>query len=372
METDPAAIDGCASDWDRLAAAMPLYIPQLTDTATLRQDPAVALRLVGVRRHGVVACLALFVIGPAPRGYWLGGRRLFSLTLGTARLFGPAALGTATAAEVAAMIDLVGAGGGIDLFSFDDIADAGPLYAAVVDGAIAGPRRVSHFSTARRLIDLPATMADYWASLRASTRRTAQRYLRLYEQVGPAHRLYTGQDAIDLFLPAAAALSARTYQAGMGFGLVDDAATRARFARLAGDGRLLCYLALVAGEPAAFLWGDVSYGTFYFRATGYDPALTKHRVGKGLLFHIIQDLIDRRAAARFDFGIRDMAYKEQFSTRSVDGAHVLLGRGRRPRGLVAITVDRGLDALKATLTRSLSGDRIRQLRRRLRRPGSAA
>ena len=367
VATDLAAIQAHAADWDRLAAAMPLYIPSLADATPLLDDPAIRLRLAGVQRGGTVACLMLFVVGRGPRGYWLGGRRLFSLSLRTARLFGPAAVGEASAAEVAAMFALVEAAGAIDLFTLDDLADAGPLYPALAAGAVPGPRRLSQHNAARRLIDLPETMAGYWAMLRSNTRKTAQRDRRYFEALAPTYRLYRGRDAIDAFLPAAAALSARTYQQDIGLGLADTPAQRAQFARLAAADRLRCYLAFVGDVPVAFAWGDVSHGTFYFRMTGYDPDHGRHQAGKGMLFHVIEELIVSRAAQRFDFGVRDMAYKERFSTRSVAAAHVLLGRWRRPRGLAAIAADRSLDAAKALAQRGLSGERLRRWRRRLRR-----
>ena len=369
---DAAAILAHAPDWNRLAAAVPVYVPSLDDAGPLLADPAVAVRLAGVRTGGEVTCLMLFVIRRCPRGYWLGPRRLFSLSLRTAQLFGPAALGTASAAEIAALIERVEAAGGVDLFTFDDLAAAGPLYPALVAGAVAGPRRASRHNATRRLIDLPATMAGYWAALRSNTRKTAQRDRRYFDQLEPSYALYTGADAIETFLPAAAALSARTYQQGMGFGLVDGPAQRASFARLAAAGRLRCYLALVGGEPIAFAWGDVSHGIFYFRMTGYDPDFGRHQAGKGMLFHVIEELIDSRAAHSFDFGVRDMAYKERFSTRHVDAVHLLLGRWHRPRGLAAIAADRGLDAVKALVQRSVSGDRLLQWRRRLQRMGGTA
>lgn len=365
--TGRAEVAALAADWDRLAAAAPLYVPCSSDVDALFADPEASICLAGVRRSGVVTCLMLFTMQAGERAYWLGERKLFGLTLRTARLFGPGSLGTASSASVAGILTRIAAMGRVDLFDFDDLAATGPLYPAVVEGQVPGPGRTSHHNAARRLIDLPPDVAGYWAAVRPNTRRTGLRDQRYFERLAPEYRLYIGSDAITDFLPAAAALSARTYQSGFGLGLVDAPHLRALFARLAEENRLRCYLALVDGEPAAFAWGDVSHGTFYFRNTGYCPSMARHQAGKGILLHVIADLTDTGAARRFDFGVRDMEYKERFSTRTVEGAHATLGRWSRPKGLAAIAADRVLDAVKAAIKRGASPETTRLLRQRLRR-----
>ncbi|MES2289626.1 MAG: GNAT family N-acetyltransferase [Pseudomonadota bacterium] len=361
---DRDAMPAFAGDWDRLAAAETLYTPPFTDFDGLRGDPNLYLRLVGYREHGQVVHLAVFASGTEPRTYWLGPKRLMALSVRTVRLFGSTVVGGPDEVAMRAMLTAGLAGHGKDLLAFEDLPASSALMLLAEKKQLDGPVRISHHNTARRLIGLPATMEDYWAALRPNTRKTAQRDQRYFERCAPQYSRFTGRDAAKDFLPAAAAVSAQSYQSGLGFGLRDDAKTRSRFDALADEGRLRCYLATVDGVPAAFAWGDVAHGVFYFRMTGYDPALGRNSAGKAIMFEVIRDLIETRAANTFDFGIRDMPYKERFGTMTIDTAHVLVACSLR--GRIALTLDRSLDASKAIILRLINPGRLAQIKRRLR------
>jgi hypothetical protein len=357
--------EGFAADWDRLAALEPVYTPTFSDVRALFADPQVAFRLVGVSDTEGVRALGLFVLHAGTREYWLGEIRLLRLPVRSASLFGGNFLGAPDRTTAAAMIDRALDGLPIDLLVLDDLPTSSGLHALAKSGE-AGVTRLSYHNTDRRLIALPATMDAYWAGFRSKTRRTALADLRSFERLKPHYEIFTGSNAIDDFLPRAAALSTRTYQNRIGQGLINTPHVQRHFARLADEGRLFCYLASVDGAAAAFGWGEIAHGIYYYRVTGYDPNLAGASAGKGILFYMIRDLIERKCCHSFDFGIRDMDYKHRFATVTVPCAHVLIARSKRPRGRVAIGLDRSLDFVKTTLPRWIGRERLRRIKRLLR------
>lgn len=361
---DRDAMPAFAGDWDRLAASERVYAPPFDDLGGLIDDLNLHLRLVGQRENGRVVHLAVFASGVEPRTYWLGPKQLMSLPVRTVRLFGSTIVGDPGEAATHAMVTAGLAGQASDILAFEDLPASSALMLLANRNQLNGPVRISRHNTARRLIRLPATMDDYWAALRSNTRKTTQRDLRYFERLAPQYRRFTGRDAATDFLPAAAAVSARSYQSGLGFGLRDDAKTRGRFDALADAGRLRCYLVTVDSVPAAFAWGDVAHGVFYFRMTGYDPVLERNSAGKAIMFEAIRDLVESKAANIFDFGIRDMPYKERFCTTTVDTAHVLVARSLR--GRYALALDRAFEAIKTGIPRLLGPERLARIKRRLR------
>lgn len=363
--SDRADAEAFAADWDRLAALEPIHTPTFTDVRALLADPMVDFRLVGRRAKGTTTALALFVLTSGRRTYWLGPLRLLRLKVRSASLFGQDMLGAPDEETAAALLHRALDGATVDLLAFDDLPTRSGLHALARSGK-AGPARISRHNTDRRLIALPATMDAYWAGFRSKTRRTALADLRAFERLDPTYELFAGQDAIDDFLPRAAALSARTYQIGIGQGLTDSPHQRGHFARLAREGRLLCYLASVEGKAVAFGWGEIAHGIYHYRTTGYDAGYAGASAGKGILFHMIRDLIEQKRCHSFDFGVRDMDYKHRFATVTVPCAHVLIARPGSARGLLALALDKGLDGIKATLPRLIGADRLRAVKRRLR------
>jgi len=352
------------SDWDRLAALQPQYVPGFTDLLTSLDDGRESFILAGERQGDEVTALVLFLVAIAERGFWLGDRPLMRLRLRTASLYGSTSLGALDDETAIGILRDVGKARGIDVVALRDVAESDPLCRVIADGRWPGPAYISRARGAHRLATLPQDMGEYWNSLRPTTRRAGLRDLRMFDRLDPTYEVVDDPAGVATFLSRAAGLSARTYQAKLGLGVDRTEATLAHFTRLASEGRFRGYLASVDGRDAAFCWGDISHGVFFFRATGFDPALARSSPGKAILLAAIRNLIETRAAHTFDFSGRDTDYKERFSTKTIPSAYALVTRWSRPRGLAAVGLEK-LFASPRALVSLLGEDRSRVLRRRL-------
>ena len=353
--------------WDQLAALQMQYVASFSDLHEYLEDPSVETRLIGARdRHGVTA-LAIFLIYDRVQTFWLGEKPVVRVPTRGATLFGSASLGTADATVATAMLKRIAADRSIDMISFADIPQSDYFYEAVVSGAWHGPVNISRHRTTRRLAQLPPTMDEYWATLRPTTRKAGLRDLKMFDKLGPTYRVFATPEEASEFLERAASLSAVTYQQKLGFGVEDTPRTRQNFVRLASEGRFRGYLASIDGADVAYAWGDISHDAFYFRTTGYDQALAKYSPGKAILFAMMRDLIDQQVVRTFDFSGRDMDFKERFSTTAMPCANFVIARWSKPRGIIAVALDKTLDASRTIAPRLLGADRVERLRRALRR-----
>jgi CelD/BcsL family acetyltransferase involved in cellulose biosynthesis len=341
-------------------------VPSFTDVLSVVTDPSVSLRVAALQDGDDITALALFVVCDTVRRFWLGEKVIARMRLRTATLFGSASLGTADTETSAAMLRSIASDRSIDLLVFADVPQTDYLYQTVTAGGWRGPKAISHHRAARRLAVLPASMDEYWASLRPSTRKAGLRDLRMFERLGPVYQVFTTPDEVMAFLDRAATLSAHTYQQQLGVGLENTERMRLHFARLAGEGRLRCYMASIDGADVAFVWGDLSHGKLYFRTTGFDPAFARYSPGKAILLAVVRDLIETRAATTFDFSGRDMDFKERFSTATLPCANFVLSRWWQPRGVIAVALERAFAELRTLAPRLLGDKRLTQLKRVMR------
>ena len=358
--------------WDLLAAAEPISCPTFSDLNRRISNPEQRFVLITVTDGTIARALGCFLIEQSMRGYWLGEKRLFNIPMRSATLFGTSILGQPEQQLAALVLQDAMRGSSSDVIVANDVPVESGTYRAI-EGL--GWRKPSYSSTrkgTRHLIPIPATIDDYLATLRPSTRKATLRDLKIFAKLSPAYSVFASVEEADAFLTRAYRLSERTYQAGIGYGLKQDEQFRTHFLTLAAEGRMRAYLATVDGQDCAFAWGDVSHGIFYFRMTGYDPEFAKANAGKAILFFVLQDLVDSRLCASFDFGTLDMPYKSRFGTMTVECAGAIIGDWRRPKSVFIIALDAAFNALKTLLTRIVGGDRLQRLKRRLRGGGVGA
>lgn len=358
------ALAALAGDWNRLAAIEPLYTPMFSDLDEIAASPEVRVCLAGRRSGGVVTHLAVFVTAIVPRGYWLGPKRLFTMSLRTAKLFGNTMLGQPDEGTALAMLEQGLGTERPDMLVFEDLPETSALIGLAQSRRMRAATRILRHNTARRLIVLPESMSDYWTQLRPSTAKAARRDLRQFQRLNPIYTRFDGDDAITQFLPRAAVLGALSHQAGLGFAILNDAGTRELFRRLIRDGRLRCYLVSIDGTAAAFAWGDIAHDVFYFRMTGYNSTFASHSPGKAIIIEVVRDLIECSSAHVFDFGVRDMSYKERLSTMSIATAHLLVAKGIR--GRIALALDDMFYFAKTRASKWLGREYLARLQRRLR------
>ncbi|MBT2185816.1 GNAT family N-acetyltransferase [Sphingobium nicotianae] len=354
------------ADWDRLAVHETLYVAPFEELISSISREGTNFRFIVAHDGGQVSALACFVLWRNMRVYWFSQIRLFTIKVPTAGLYGSQLLGGADAATAGSMLQAILAEPMAKIVDFGEI----PIASGLCEAARSYRRRMilhdNDRNCTRRLLSLAEGFQAYLARLRGSTRKAVQRDRRLFERLSPAWRHFETFEEAALFLRDAAPLSKQTYLAGMGIALEDDAATRARFAALAQAGRLRAYIAYVDGIPRAFAWGDISHDVFYFRMTGYDPDFRKHCAGTAILFHALEDLAQEPACARFDFGVRDLDYKERFGTIVIPCTGLSLARWSSPSAVFATMAGRVLDGLKGMSSRLLGGARLARIRRKLR------
>ena len=354
--------------WDLLAGGEFRFFPQFTDVYDYCLTNGRQFRLIVAEREQAVQAIACFVLGKARRGIWLGERRVLDLPVNQAVLQGSAMLGAPDATLAAAMLDLILTDPEVDLVELGDVDKASGLYAAARQWRWKWLKRETEWRTVRRMIVLPATFRDYLASLRSHTRKGVTRDQRIFAKLDPEFRVMTRPGEMGQFLADATRLGDKTYQAGAAFGIDASDWRRHMLETKAEHGKLVAFLAYVNGNPCAFCWGEISYDVFYFRHTGYDPAYRRYCPGTAILLNVIEHLITNRICARFDFGIRDMPYKERFATHSIACANIVLANCLRPSAALVVALERLIASAKPLLLRLVGGpaglQKIKKIMRR--------
>jgi CelD/BcsL family acetyltransferase involved in cellulose biosynthesis len=103
----------------------------------------------------------------------------------------------------------------------------------------------------------------------------------------------------------------KTYQRGLGAGPRADAEHRYRFHAAATAGRLRLWVLYAGGQPRAFRLGQVYGDTIFGGGIGYDPEVASFRPGNLLLIHTLDELA-QEGVKRYDLGLGDASYKQQF------------------------------------------------------------
>ena len=364
----PEQLPAIREEWDRLTRAELRHFPDFEEFFAEAGSGNQPFRLVISRNEGGVAAMACFVLSQSARSFWIGERKLLSLDLRQAQLLGSAILGNPDAQLAAAMLKPVLAERRVAFIQFGDVARHSGLYQAVRK---LGWRWFTHDTdrrATRRLIVFPDSFKAYLAGLRSSTRRAFLRDQRLFQKLNPVFRVMTRPEDMRAFLKDAASIGEKSYQSSFGMSLDASDWRRQQFESRAARGGLFGYVAYVEGKPVAFYWGEVSHEVFNARITGYDPAFRKNCPGTGMLLFVLEDLMNNRICRRFDFGLRDMEYKQGFATDAIDCAQIIAGSYKQPAAVLAVILERLLGSIKPMLLKLVGGQAgLQNLKKRLRR-----
>jgi hypothetical protein len=347
---DPMSI---AEEYRILAGQCEFYFPEFDEFTEYWKKGDEPKLLVMARHDGRLTGLVSFSAFTLPTAIFFGPGRNFQIPMVQAGLFGGSVLGNFDERSALEILDRAFRHLRFDMLSLADLPGGNGLLEALTRSSGGRLRNVTTRRTARRLLILPESYDRFFASLKSTTAKAVRRDQRLFDSLAPTYNVITEPDDVADFVRAAAAITSMTQKVKRGAGGVTDTpATHEQLVSLARRGCLRAYLAQVENNPVACAWGDIANGVFYFRDTAFDPALGKYSPGRAVLLHVIADLI--AAGARvLDFGIRDFAYKERLSNRTVQGATIQIARTSSPRGLLAVALHKGVDRLKEFIDQRL-------------------
>lgn len=355
-------------DWDRLQRLESRYFPDFCGLANQVSAGATQFLVFSVRTDNVVTCLACFIQEASRKSFTVGERRLFSLPVREARLFGSGVLGAFDAALFAKFVGIAMRDFSFHLMTFGEVSIDHELHRAIEE--LRGQflvTRPARKDAVRWLIKLPPTFDEYLLSLSSKSRQNLKREIRKFEtEFKQELRLVTRPDQVDEFLRDGESVSRLTYQWNVGQRLSNDEPTRLRYVARAKRGQLRAHMLYVDGRPCAFSRGELVGSVFQYETPGYDPQHAKASPGTVLLAWVIKDLIENTDCETFDFGSGgdEVGYKSRFGNVSTPSRELQLANRFNPYALLIILLQESLTVLK-NITSRLVGEG--QLRLRLRK-----
>jgi hypothetical protein len=211
---------------------------------------------------------------------------------------------------------------------FQGLNTDSPLYKAVVPKSrIQRCGRLGRIET-HRTMHIPASLDAFYQSLSQRHRANLRRYARkVEEQYGERAVVteYTGEAMVDQFGKTAEQVSVKTYQHGLGSGIVYNEPMQLLLKRIAKQGWLRGHILFLDGEPCAFQCGVIYRGRYFLEQIGYDPKWKDLRVGTYLFLHVLRELCSSDSGAKLiDFGPGDAEYKSSYGDKQWDEASVFV------------------------------------------------
>jgi hypothetical protein len=195
-----------------------------------------------------------------------------------------------------------------------------PLFAALE--RLGGPLEQQRFLTTytRRRLVLPESFEAFLASRTQKVRRGI-RYdsKKLVDALGDelAVEIMREPESFERLVAEVDGIAVSTYQRALGAGFADTPEQRGIIRIGLEKGYVRAYLLYHRGTPIAYWVGSVYRGTMFLRATGFDHAYARNRVGVYLLMRVIDDLCADPAVDVLDFGPGDAEYKRLFTNDGV-------------------------------------------------------
>jgi hypothetical protein len=240
---------------------------------------------------------------------------------------------------------------------FFPYVDTQSPFVQAVQGRIGGLRR-SHFNRVdiHRTMTVPASMEAFYQGCSKKHRANLRRYVRrIEEQFGERSVItrYNGPQRVDDYVAAAAEVSAKTYQHGLGCGLENNERTRDLLKNAARQGELRGYVMFLDGQPCAFQHGVIYRGGYFLEQIGFDSKWKDLNVGTVLFLEALQDLCQDNGGAKvIDFGFGEADYKRCYGDKVwTDVSFYLFAPRLRP--LLANLVFSGTSGLSLGLARVL-------------------
>lgn len=208
----------------------------------------------------------------------------------------------------------------LDLACFRHLATEHPFHSAM-NRHLEPLTRTTRRDEDQWLCDLDHDDPESWMQKHGrKTRYNIRRETRMLEEVidGAATPLcYVDVADVDGFVQAADAISAHSYQSGIGVGVRDTSRWVERLRHDASHGRFVAYVLHGPESPLAYMLGERWGDRVRLIATAFDQRYETISPGKVLLRRAIEDLATTQRATLLDFGFGDAAYKRLFGTRVV-------------------------------------------------------
>ena len=212
---------------------------------------------------------------------------------------------------------------------------------------------------ARRHVDLDMGFDAWHTTIEQSTRERLRAYETRIAAISGgmlAIRRCDTAPAVGAFLDHAARIDTRGHHARLGASLPDDPAFQRQMAALAAHGALRAWRLAVAGEPAAYLYGEVINGIVINRYEGCDPAFAELRPSLVLQWHAIRALFAEAGLRHVDFHDRESEAARCFATGAVPCVDLALLRASFA-DRVSAAVTNGLGRVGAAAGRTGRGRR---------------
>ena len=165
---------------------------------------------------------------------------------------------------------------------------------------------------------VPERMDQFYAARSHKHRSNLRRAIRKFEKDYPSHHRideYRNESEVAEFIRIAAGISAKTYQAALNVGIVDDERTHSLLAAAARQGWFRGHI-LYAGDVAcAFQLGLGFKEVYYLVSIGYDPDFHAHLPGTVLFLKVLETLCDDPSIHTMDFYFGDAWYKQSYGTQ---------------------------------------------------------
>ncbi len=367
-------LDAIEDAWNRLGDHGLYFVPRFSELRHQLKTSGSRFRLLVATENSKIISVACFIHGNATKYYGIATRQLFNLSIQTITLFGSCVLGEPTENIIRDFFRLIIEDSDFDVIDVGEIFIDSPLYNAVTSL----PKLMVAWRGTRKnrlwwFIRLPNSFDEYLASLRETTRAHFVRDYHKFERESPHFRIIQRPEEVEMFLRDAEKISQLTYQwnFGYGYGVHNDERTRQEFMRLANIGTLRCYIVYIRDEPCAFGWGELSYGKFSFRRTGYDPKYRKLSPGTALIMRMIRDLIENTNCKVFDFMWGgEEGYKSRFGNVCLSCASIHAAKIYKPYSFLIILLDQTLNLSKTVVGLLIErGPFKKRLRSVLRRHG---
>ena len=363
---DSSQLDGLEETWNRLAETGLYFVPRFAELRDTIAGNRTKFRLLtAVDNSQIIAC-ACFIYTLTTKNFTITTKTLFRLPVRMVVLFGGCVVGDPSEDVIRRFFEVIISEGDFDLLSVGTIFTNTPLYKAATNlrnaFTLTGWRKQQRWW----LVRLPASFAEYLASIRETARAHISRDCLKFERMSPEFLLMRVPEEVDSFLRDAEKISRLTYHWNL-YPLHNDERTRKHFLNLAKTGNLRCYISYVKGKPCAFGWGELTYRRFYFRQTGYDPEFRRLSHGTALIMRMIRDLIENTDCEVFDFLWGGMeGYKSRLANTSFPCTSVQIAI-MKPYSLFIGMLDLLLNLAKSLVALVVEQGPLKKLSRGFRR-----
>lgn len=209
--------------------------------------------------------------------------------------------------------------GEADIALFNHLREDSPLYPAVLRQSRFFTRDFCRSLSVHRQLTLPGSVPEFWAALSPKMRRNLRWQIKKLLNAFPGSvtvECFTRPSDLDKMMQQFEYVATKTYQRGLGVGVVDTPGERALMQLKMKRGWLRTYILSLNGEPSVFWSGTLYQGVFHSDYMGYDPACRQYSPGIFLLIKVIEMFCCQKADYKIeavDFGLGDAKYKSYFA-----------------------------------------------------------